>query len=143
MNLKKNMIQNISALNYTEKSMNEKDDKAIKNRLNNIKFKCANIGCTEILYYSEFTNVTRGLEEMKLILVLTNKCVMIVYQAKELVFQIPLKQINRVEVHKERNSTNISIIFYLKNRTREYITTKDDDLSLSTDFYLMFEKAKE
>ena len=39
--LKKNMIQNISALNYTEKSMNEKDDRVIKNRLNNIKF---NIG---------------------------------------------------------------------------------------------------
>ena len=39
--LKKNMVPNISALNYTENNMNEKDDKAIKNRLNNIKF---NIG---------------------------------------------------------------------------------------------------
>ena len=35
------MVPNISALNYTENNMNEKDDKAIKNRLNNIKF---NIG---------------------------------------------------------------------------------------------------
>jgi len=39
--LKKNMVQNISALNFTEENINPKDDKMIKNRLNNIKF---NIG---------------------------------------------------------------------------------------------------
>ena len=39
--LKKNMIQNISNLNYTEENIGEKDEKMIKNRLNNIKF---NIG---------------------------------------------------------------------------------------------------
>ena len=39
--LKKNMIQNISNLNYTEENIGEKDEKFMKNRLNNIKF---NIG---------------------------------------------------------------------------------------------------
>ena len=97
----------------------------------------------EIIYFKQLYYISPGLGRSISTLILTNKCVMVVYQAKELVFQISLKHINRVEVHKERNSTNISIIFYLKNNTREYITTKDDDLSLSTDFYLMFEKAKE
>ena len=39
--LKKNMIPNISNLNYTEENIKEKDEKFLKNRLNNIKF---NIG---------------------------------------------------------------------------------------------------
>ena len=39
--LKKNMIPNISALNYTEDKSGEPDNKNLKNRLNNIKF---NIG---------------------------------------------------------------------------------------------------
>ena len=39
--LKKNMISNISDLNFTEENIREKDDLIMKNRLNNIKF---NIG---------------------------------------------------------------------------------------------------
>ena len=39
--LKKNMISNISDLNFTEENIREKDDIIMKNRLNNIKF---NIG---------------------------------------------------------------------------------------------------
>ena len=39
--LKKNMVQNMSALNYTEENLGGKEDKNIKNRLDNIKF---NIG---------------------------------------------------------------------------------------------------
>ena len=39
--LKKNMISNISDLNFTEENLREKDDLIMKNRLNNIKF---NIG---------------------------------------------------------------------------------------------------
>ena len=50
--LKKNMAKNLSALSYIEKSMDEKDDKAIKNRLNNIKFNigksCQNFLCSQI-----------------------------------------------------------------------------------------------
>ena len=95
----------------------------------------------EIVYFKQFTYFSPGLEGSISTLILTNKCVMVVYQAKELVFQIWLNQINKVEVHQERNSNNISIIFYLKNNTREYIVTRD--LSLCSDFYLMFERAKE
>ena len=95
----------------------------------------------EIVYFKQFTYISPGLEGSISTLILTNKCVMVVYQAKELVFQIQLNQISKVEIHKERNNANISIIFYLKNNTREYITTKD--INLCSDFYLMFERTKE
>ena len=95
----------------------------------------------EIVYYKPFTYISPGLEGSISTLILTNKCVMVVYQAKELVFQIWLNQIKKVEVHQERNNNNVSIIFYLKNKTREFIVTRD--LSLCSDFYLMFQKSKE
>ena len=95
----------------------------------------------EIIYFKPFTYISPGLEGSVSTLILTNKCVMVVYQAKELVFQIGLNQIKKVEIHQERDAGNVSIIFYLINNTREYIVTKD--LSLCCDFYLMFEKAKE
>ena len=95
----------------------------------------------EIIYFKPFTYISPGLEGSVSTLILTNKCVMVVYQAKELVFQIGLNQIKKVEIHRERDAGNTSIIFYLINNTREYIVTKD--LSLCCDFYLMFEKAKE
>ena len=93
----------------------------------------------EIVYFKQFTYINPGLEGSFSTLILTNKCVMVVYQAKELVFQIELIHINNIEIHRENN--NYSIIFYLKNNTREYITTKD--MSLCSDFYLMFERTKE
>ena len=93
----------------------------------------------EIVYFKQFTYINPGLEGSFSTLILTNKCVMVVYQAKELVFQIQLIHINNIEIHRENN--NYSIIFYLKNNTREYITTKD--MSLCSDFYLMFERTKE
>jgi vacuolar protein sorting-associated protein 13A/C len=93
----------------------------------------------EIVYFKQFTYISPGLEGSPSTLILTDKCVMVVYQAKEVVFQIQLRQINNVEIHRENN--NYSIIFYLRNNTREYITTKDKDLC--GDFYLMFEKTKE
>ena len=95
----------------------------------------------EIVYFKQFNYISPGLEGSVSTFILTNKCVMVVYQAKELVFQIALNQIQKVEVHKDPNNSDISIIFYLVNNTREYITTKD--LSLCCDFYLMFEKTKE
>ena len=93
----------------------------------------------EIVYFKQFTYISPGLEGSPSTLILTDKCIMVVYQAKEVVFQIELRQINNVEIHRENN--NYSIIFYLRNNTREYITTKDKDLC--GDFYLMFEKTKE
>ena len=93
----------------------------------------------EIVYYKAFTYYSPGLEGSPSTLILTNKCVMVVYQAKEVVFQIKLVQINKVEIH--RSDNNYSIIFYLKNGTREFISNKDMDLC--SDFYLMFEKTKE
>ena len=93
----------------------------------------------EIIYFKQFAYISPGLENSVSTLILTDKCVMVVYQAKEIVFQIALNQIKSVEVHSQNN--NISIIFSLKNNTREFIMTKD--FSLCSDFYLMFEKTKE
>ena len=93
----------------------------------------------EILYYSQFTNVTRGLEEKSLILVLTNKCVMTVYKAKEVWFEVNLEDIEKIEVHKEGNYYDL--IFYLKDGKNDYIRTKN--LNICMEFYLMFEKNKE
>ena len=93
----------------------------------------------EIIYYSQFTNVTRGLEEKILILVLTNKCVMSVYKAKEVWFNVELENIDKIEVHKEGNYYDL--IFYLKDGKNDYIRTKN--LNMCIEFYLMFEKSRE
>ena len=95
----------------------------------------------EIIYFKQFKYINPGLQSSISTLILTDKCVMIVYQAKELVFKIRVDSIRRVEVHKEPNNTNIDLIFYLQNNTRRYIRT--NDLSLCVDFYLMFENVKE
>ena len=93
----------------------------------------------EIIYYSQFTNVTRGLEEKILILVLTNKYVMSVYKAKEVWFNVELENIDKIEVHKEGNYYDL--IFYLKDGKNDYIRTKN--LIMCIEFYLMFEKSRE
>ena len=93
----------------------------------------------EIIYYSQFTNVTRGLEEKLLILVLTNKCVMTVYKAKEVWFNVEIENIDKIEVHKE--GKYYDLIFYLKDGNNDYIRTKD--LNICIEFYLMFEKNRE
>jgi hypothetical protein len=95
----------------------------------------------EIIYYKQFKYISPGLQNSVSTLILTDKSILIVYQAKELVFEIELNEIRRVEVHKEPNNTNIDLIFYLENNLRRYIIT--NDLSLCTDFYLMFENVKE
>ena len=95
----------------------------------------------EIIYFKQFKYINPGLQGSISTLILTDKCIMIVYQAKELVFKIDLDLIRRVEVHKEPNNLNIDLIFYLENNTRKYIRT--NDLSLCIDFYLMFENVKE
>ena len=95
----------------------------------------------EIVYYKQFTYISPGLEGSVSSLILTNKCIMVVYEAKELVFEIQLSDIDKVEVHREQNQVNVSLIFYLKNGNRKFITTKD--LNLCTDFYLIFEKTQQ
>ena len=95
----------------------------------------------EIIYFKQFKYINPGLQSSLSTLILTNKCVMVVYQAKELVFKALLDSIKRVEVHKEPNNTNIDLIFYLNNNSRKYIRT--NDLLLCFDFYLMFENFKE
>ena len=95
----------------------------------------------EIIYFKQFQYINPGLQGSTSTLILTDKCVMIVYQAKEIVFKIDLNLIRRVEVHKEPNNTNIDLIFYLRNNTRKYIKT--NDLSLCFDFFLMFQTSKE
>jgi len=94
----------------------------------------------EIIYFKHFKYMSHGLQSSISTLILTNKCIMIVYKAKELVFKIDLNLIIKVEVHKEPNSTNIDLIFYLRNNNRKYIKT--NDLSLCIDFYLMFENSR-
>ena len=95
----------------------------------------------EIIYFKQFKYIYPGLQTSISTLILTDKCVMIVFQAKELVFKIGLDLIKRVEVHKEPNNVNVDLIFYLENNTKKYIIT--NDLTLCVDFYLMFENVKE
>ena len=95
----------------------------------------------EIIYFKQFTYINPGLQGSFSTLILTDKCVMIVYQAKELVFEIGLDLIKKVEVHQEPNRVNFDLIFYLKNNTRKFIRT--NNLQLCVDFFLMFENVKE
>lgn len=95
----------------------------------------------EIIFFKQFKYIYPGLQSSASVLILTNKCVMIVYQANELVFKIDLNLIRNVEVHNEPNSINVDLIFYLTNNTRKYICT--NDISLCIDFYLMLKNVKE
>ena len=96
----------------------------------------------EIIYFKQFKYISPGLQSSDSTLILTNKCVMIIYQAKELVFKIDLNLIRRVEVYKEQNNNiNIDLIFYLQNNVKKYIKT--NDLSLCIEFYLMFENCRD
>ena len=95
----------------------------------------------EIVHYRLFTYISPGLQNSASTLILTNKYIMVVYQAKEVVFKLELSHINKIEVHKEPNEANISLIFYLKDNSRTYIRT--NDINVCTEFYLMFNKSKE
>ena len=73
-------------------------------------------------------------------LILTNKCVLVVYEAKEEVFKVMVNYIDNIEIHREENGVNFDIVFNLKDDSKEYIRTKDVDLCI--EFYLMFESSK-
>ena len=95
----------------------------------------------EIIYFKQFKYIYPALQNSISTLILTDKCVMVVYEAKEIVFKLGLELIKKVEVHKEPNNINVDLIFYLKDGTKEYIVT--NDISLCVDFYMMFENVKE
>jgi hypothetical protein len=95
----------------------------------------------EIVHYKQFNYLSPGLENSLSSLILTNKCIMVVYQAKEIVFNLELNHIKYIEVHKEPNQTTFDLIFNLKDNSKKYIRT--NDINICTEFYLMFDKAKE
>ena len=66
----------------------------------------------EIIYFKQFKYVSLGIQSSDSILILTNKCVMIIYQTKELVFKIDLNLIRIIEVYTEQNNNaNIDLIY--------------------------------
>ena len=95
----------------------------------------------EIIHFKQFKYISPGLENSVSSLILTDKCIIIVYQAKEVVFKLELNHIKNIEVHKEPNQTNFDLIFYLKDNSRKYIRT--NDINVCSDIYLLLEKTKE
>jgi vacuolar protein sorting-associated protein 13A/C len=95
----------------------------------------------EIVFFRQFKYFAPGLNNNSdSYLILTSKCVIVVYEAKEVVFKLLVDEIKSVEVHREENRTNFDIIFNLIDNSREYIKTKE--VNVCTDFYLMFESSK-
>ena len=94
----------------------------------------------EIIYYKQFNYIAPGLEKSLSYLILTNKCVLVVYEAKEVVFKLMVNLIDSIEIHREENRVNFDIIFNLTDNSREYIKTKD--VNICTQFYLMFAHKK-
>ena len=94
----------------------------------------------EIIYYKQFNYISPGLEKSLSYLILTNKCVLVVYEAKEVVFKLMVNLIDSIEIHREENRVNFDIIFNLTDNSREYIKTKD--VNICTQFYLMFAHKK-
>ena len=94
----------------------------------------------EIIYFKQFKYIDPTLDNSLSYLILTNKCVLVVYHAKEVVFQVMVNYIDNIEIHREGNRTNFGIVFNLKDNSKEYIRT--EDVNLCTDFYLMFESSK-
>ena len=94
----------------------------------------------EIIYYRQFHYFKDGLEKSWSYLILTNKCILVVYEAKEVVFKLLVNHISGIEVHREEDRSTFDIIFNLKDGSRDYIKTKD--VEICTEFYLMFESSK-
>ena len=94
----------------------------------------------EIIFYKQFNYISPGLEKSISYLILTNKCVLVVYQAKEVVFKLMINHINEVQVHMEPNGTNFDLKFILLDGSQEFIRTKEQ--KVCTEFYLMFQSSK-
>ena len=93
----------------------------------------------EIIYFKQFNYLSPGFENSLSYLILTDKCVLVVYEAKDVVFKLLVNHIRNIEIHREENRVNFDIIFNLLDDSREYIKTKD--VNICTEFYLMFDSS--
>ena len=93
----------------------------------------------EIIYFKQFNYLLTGFENSLSYLILTDKCVLVVYEAKDVVFKLMVNHIRNIEIHREENRVNFDIIFNLLDNSREYIKTKD--VNICTEFYLMFDSS--
>ena len=122
--LKKNMISNISDLNFTEENIREKDDLIMKNRLNNIKF---NIGkSTQNFLNSKIstTNLKKNAES-----------------AYELLDNNNYLRKSKVKPKKISNMNNINPIGFMYNSGKD---KKDEPISPSPEIiFLKTEKNEE
>ena len=90
----------------------------------------------DIIYFKEFKYLCPEYERNFSTLVLTNISVMVIYKAKDIVFKIELNEIKKIEVHREKGTSNYCLIFYLKDGEKDFIRTKD--FELCSGFYLTY-----
>ena len=83
-----------------------------------------------------------GLDKNESLLILTNKNIIVVYEEKEVVFEINLKVICSVQVHDENlkegnynnsNDRTYTLLFILPEEKKKYIAT--DNYELCREFY--------
>jgi hypothetical protein len=127
--------------NVALKSYNE-DLAIVKAILLKLKDKEHDFKDDDIIYFKQFNYFEFGLNnnDFRSSLILTNKHVLVVYEAKKLEKEILLNNIKNVEVHKENenNDENFLIVFGLKKGKKQFIKT--DDLKLCTEFYSLLSK---
>ena len=97
----------------------------------------------DIIYFKPFNYFERGFDHnnFKSSLILTNKHVLVVYEAKTLAKEILLNNIKNVEIHKENENVDDSffIVFVMKNnKPKQYIKT--NDFKMCFNFYSLLEK---
>jgi hypothetical protein len=97
----------------------------------------------DIIYFKPFNYFERGFDHdnFKSSLILTNKHVLVVYEAKTLAKEILLNNIKNVEIHKENENVDDSffIVFVMKNnKPKQFIKT--NDFKMCFNFYSLLEK---
>ena len=97
----------------------------------------------DIIYFKPFNYFERGFDhsDFKSSLILTNKHVLVVYEAKTLAMEISLNQIKNVEIHKENENVDDSflIVFIMKKKNRKQFI-KTNDFKMCFNFYSLLEK---
>ena len=96
----------------------------------------------EIIHFRYFMYKSSGLDKNESLLILTNKNIIVVYEEKEVVFEINLKVICSVQVHDENlkegnynnsNDRTYTLLFILPEEKKKYIAT--DNYELCREFY--------